>query len=227
MSRRCRTRLMIQWVSRLWILEAISGSATRVAWADAVVLPFRGILHGYPGTGDAVLWDRAHWTSRFARLAAEGFSDVVWYGPNELTNGEHVLVGHVHFPEARERPPDELERIIAQFRWLFQQAHAHGLRNTLVTEYYDLKVRAAIEALVYARTGQPEGRMAAEALADSALAGYVRAAQLMAEKVDPYYEQLTGARLSEGGKTVPELLAAEKAERRRLPALFSWPGSRP
>jgi hypothetical protein len=116
-------------------------------------LEFRGILASYadprkgspdgkplPGAswdvGSPAFWDREAWDARLSRWSAEGYNAVVWLGPNEFGAacvGDHILLRHEEFPEARELPPEQSETIIAEMKWLFQQAKELGLRNFLYT----------------------------------------------------------------------------------------------
>lgn len=93
----------------------------------------------------------------------------------------------------------------------------------LLAEYYELKVNAAIEAIVYSHSRKPEDRSAAERLADGALAKYIEAAAFMHERLDPYYERLTGRPMHEAGRELGELVEDERKDRADLAVLFGWP----
>ena len=115
-------------------------------------LDFRGILASYsdprkgspegplPGApwdvGSPSFWDRAAWEVRLSRWSAEGYNAVVWLGPNEFGAacvGDHILLRHDEFPEARELSPEQSETIIAQMQWLFRRAKDLRMGNFLYT----------------------------------------------------------------------------------------------
>ncbi|MBI4553153.1 MAG: hypothetical protein HY710_12890 [Candidatus Latescibacteria bacterium] len=98
-------------------------------------LPFRAMLAGYPNPEDPTFWNKKYWNDTLVLWSGEGYNAVIWYGPNELTNGQHVLLRHAAFPEARELTPEETERRIAQMEWLFHRAKALGLKNVLLTQH--------------------------------------------------------------------------------------------
>lgn len=98
------------------------------------VLPFRAMLAGYPNPENQTFWNKDYWNDTLVLWSGEGYNAVIWYGPNELTNGQHVLIRHAEFPEARELTPEEIERRIAQMGWLFHRAKALGLKNFLLTQ---------------------------------------------------------------------------------------------
>ncbi|NKB65444.1 MAG: hypothetical protein GKR89_00145 [Candidatus Latescibacteria bacterium] len=98
-------------------------------------LSFRGYLQGYPNTHSDVFWDSAYWDEMLRARADEGFTAIVWYGPNESTNGQHMLVRHRQFPEARELTVEENDRIIAHWQSIFARAHQYGLENYLLTQH--------------------------------------------------------------------------------------------
>jgi hypothetical protein len=91
------------------------------------------MLAGYPNPDDKVFWNKDFWNDKLTAWSRDGYNAVVWYGPNELTSGEHLLIRHVKFPEARHLTPEESERRIAQMAWLFHRAREHGLKNLLLT----------------------------------------------------------------------------------------------
>lgn len=99
------------------------------------ILSFRAILQGYPNPDQKAFWDRDLWNRLIVGWSEEGYNAVVWYGPNEFTNGEQLLVRHVEFPEARELSRGECERRIAQMQWLFHRARELGLKNVLLTQH--------------------------------------------------------------------------------------------
>lgn len=105
-------------------------------------LDFRGILavYGHPRRGvDSNFWDCARWADRLRGWGGEGYNAVVWLGPNEFgaaaQGADHLILRHVEFPEARELPAEENERIISQMKWLFRTAREHGLANYLYTHF--------------------------------------------------------------------------------------------
>lgn len=116
------------------------------------LLSFRGILATYadprtaaPGDtlpnsswdeGSRSFWDRAGWETCLARWSTEGYNAVVWLGPNEFGAacvGDHILMRHDEFPEARELSPEQNDTIIMQMQWLFRRARELGMRNFLYT----------------------------------------------------------------------------------------------
>lgn len=98
-------------------------------------LAFRGFLQGYPNTDNEVFWNTQYWDDLLKDRSNEGFTAVVWYGPNEFTNGQHMLVRHIEFPEARELTEAENDRIISHWQWIFDRAHEYGLGNYLLTQH--------------------------------------------------------------------------------------------
>ena len=98
-------------------------------------LPFRGYLQGYVDPSHDVFWNQEYWTQRLQELRTEGFNAIVWYGPNELTNGRQLLVRHERFPEARDLSKSESERLIAQMQWLFREANNLGIQNFLLVQH--------------------------------------------------------------------------------------------
>lgn len=97
-------------------------------------LPFRAILQGYPTPEAEVFWNRDHWARVIRGWSEEGYTAVVWYGPNEFTNGQQLLLRLEEFPEARELAAEESERLIEHMRWLFRCAAEQGLRSFLLTQ---------------------------------------------------------------------------------------------
>jgi hypothetical protein len=97
------------------------------------ILSFRAMLAGYPNPNDKEFWNKELWNNKLAGWRREGYNAVIWYGPNELTSGEHLLIRHIQFPEARELPPKENERTITQMSWLFRRARELGFQNLLMT----------------------------------------------------------------------------------------------
>lgn len=97
-------------------------------------LPFRAMLAGYPSPEDEIFWNKDYWNGKLILWSGEGYNAVVWYGPNELTNGQHLLIRHAEFPEARELTTEESERRIGQMQWIFHRARELGLRNFLLTQ---------------------------------------------------------------------------------------------
>lgn len=129
-----------------WLAEAALVCSLAVLAACAVdasdgdpgqssrLLPFRAMLAGYPGPEDKTFWDEEYWSEKLVGWSSEGYNAVVWYGPNELTNGQHMLIRHAEFPEARELPLEEVERRVAHLNWLFHRARELGLKNFLLTQ---------------------------------------------------------------------------------------------
>src|SRR5438128_1548465 len=91
------------------------------------------MLAGYPNPNDKDFWNKELWNGKLAGWRRDGYNALIWYGPNELTSGEHLLIRHVQFPEARELPPEENERRIAQMAWLFRRGRELGFQNHLMT----------------------------------------------------------------------------------------------
>ena len=98
------------------------------------VLPFRGILQGYSHPEDEVFYNKSFWENKIAEWNKEGYNSIIWYGPGELTNGEHLLIRHIKFPEAREISKEENEKIIDQMTWLFEISDKYGLKSYLQTQ---------------------------------------------------------------------------------------------
>ena len=92
----------------------------------------------------------------------------------------------------------------------------------LLASYYERKVAAAIEALVYAQSGRQADRRRAERAADDALATYLVAARFMHERLDPYYERISGAPLHGAGVLLPELIEKERRDRQMIGRIFGW-----
>ena len=92
----------------------------------------------------------------------------------------------------------------------------------LLSVYWEKKVQAAIEALVYSHSSQPERRRRAEELASEAVEAYRIAVEFMQEKLDPFYVQLSGSPLTDAGESLESLLHKEEEERLKLASLFSW-----
>ncbi len=108
---------------------ASSGTAPRAP------LAFRAMLVGYPHADDPGFWNQAAWEQRLEAWSQEGFNALVWYGPSELTSGEHVLAAHAEFPEAAELPAARHREIAAHVRWMFATAQDLGLRSYLLTQH--------------------------------------------------------------------------------------------
>ena len=95
-------------------------------------LPFRGKMVELEIPLDAA--GKTRMEELLARLSEEGYSAVVWLGPNELwPPANHRLIRHQEFPEARELSDDEIERNIAEMQWLLGQAKLRGMQNFLYT----------------------------------------------------------------------------------------------
>jgi len=126
---------MLRHSSRKFGLAFLMVSQVAFGASREQSLSFRGYLQGYPDPDQAVFWDVDYWDSALRERASEGFSAIVWYGPNEFTNGRHLLVRHSEFPEARELSAAENERLIAHWQVLFARAHEYGLENYLLTQH--------------------------------------------------------------------------------------------
>ena len=98
------------------------------------VLPFRGILQGYHHPENEGFFNKEYWVSKFVEWNKEHYNSVIWYGAGELTNGEHLFIRHVKFPEAREISKEENEKIITQMNWLFETSDKYGLKSYLQTQ---------------------------------------------------------------------------------------------
>lgn len=112
----------------------VAGEASQAQQSDGT-LAFRGYLQGYANTDNEVFWNFDYWAAVADTLAAEGFTAIVWYGPNELTNGQHMLVRHDEFPEARELTPERNDSIIDLWQRIFDHARTQGLENYLMTQH--------------------------------------------------------------------------------------------
>jgi hypothetical protein len=84
---------------------------------------------------DGDFWDRDRWNKYLSLWSGEGYNTVFWYGPNELMTGDQMLVRFQEFPEAREIPADQSEKIIAQVKWLFRRAKELGMKNILYGDF--------------------------------------------------------------------------------------------
>ncbi len=98
------------------------------------ILPFRAMLQGYSHPENEVFYNKEYWEGKIVQWEQEGYNAVIWYGPNELTNGEHLLVKHMEFPEAREISATENQKIIDQMNWLFTTSKKHGIESYLQTQ---------------------------------------------------------------------------------------------
>ena len=90
----------------------------------------------YAAHGDAEaarqFWDMAYWDRVLETLADEGYNAVLflpepWQGHAWQT----FLIRHDEFPEARDMPVEDYDRVIAQVRRIFARAHELGLKNFL------------------------------------------------------------------------------------------------
>ncbi len=101
-------------------------------------LEFRAMIAIYsdPRT-KSDFWDKKLWESKIAKWSQEGYSSLIWLGPNELgaaaQGGGQVLLTLDEFPEARELSAEKSERIIGQMKWLLGRAKESGLKNFLYT----------------------------------------------------------------------------------------------
>ncbi|MDO8312860.1 MAG: hypothetical protein Q7T25_13060, partial [Sideroxyarcus sp.] len=98
-------------------------------------IDFRGLLVSpTPSRFDPMLSDRPGWESVFALWKTEGYNNLVWLFSNELCGtGNHFLLRHEQFPEARELSPEQVEKNIADMNWLFSRAKQLGFGNYLYT----------------------------------------------------------------------------------------------
>ena len=58
----------------------------RAAESADDALPFRG-LQGYTNTDNQVFWNVDFWDAHLRDLAREGYTAIVWYGPNNPAAG--------------------------------------------------------------------------------------------------------------------------------------------
>jgi len=94
----------------------------------------------------------------------------------------------------------------------------------LLSRYYELKVQAAITALVYAESKKPEHRAEAEKLADDAMNFYINQTAPAMQKLDPIMQELQGCVMGGlHGTSIPQLIEDEKKDRADLATLFHWP----
>jgi hypothetical protein len=93
---------------------------------------------------------------------------------------------------------------------------------SLLADYYEAKVRAAVCALIYGFGGKQRYRGEAEEQADRAVVLYDKAIAFLAETKDRPRGTLRGRW---GGKslTLDELVERERQERKDLAKLFGWP----
>src|SRR5580704_2995405 len=84
---------------------------------------------------DGDFWDQERWDKYFSLWSREGYNTVFWYGPNELMTGDQMLVRFKEFPEAREIPAEQSEKIIGQVKWLFRRAKERGMKNILYGDF--------------------------------------------------------------------------------------------
>ena len=77
-------------------------------------------------------WDMAYWDGVLSTLAAEGYNAVLYVPePWQGHAWQTFLIRHDEFPEARDMPPGEYDRVIAQVNRIFRRAHELGLKNFL------------------------------------------------------------------------------------------------
>ncbi|MFG0258527.1 MAG: hypothetical protein ACF8GE_11555 [Phycisphaerales bacterium JB043] len=106
-----------------------------------------------------------------------------------------------------------------------ERVRALARASELLSQYYQMKIAAAVAARVYAESGRSMDRVEAERLADIALKQYQETATYMHEHLDPYYIEISGSPLTEAGLRFPELIEAEQRERRDIAEIFGWPES--
>ncbi len=121
-------------MTRLTFLLLITGILYFGCESTHDQIPFRAILQGYSHPENPTFFDKDYWQSKMVRWNRERYNAIIWYGPGELTNGEHLLVRHLDFPEAREISMEENERIIDQMNWMFTTAKDYGLKSFLQTQ---------------------------------------------------------------------------------------------
>jgi hypothetical protein len=92
----------------------------------------------------------------------------------------------------------------------------------LLTDYYERKVLAATEALIYGFGGPESSKAAAEKFADEAVERYEVAINFLWEEIDRKSGKIKGRWLDGKALTLPELIDREKRERKELAALFAW-----
>lgn len=122
-------------ISPMMILSACQVIERRSGRTSEGGLAFRAMLVGDSHPDDPRFWNQEAWRKKLESWRAEGFNALVWYGPNELTSGENVLVRHARFPEANELPPERQRRLTEHMSWRFRTAKALGLRNFLMTQH--------------------------------------------------------------------------------------------
>jgi hypothetical protein len=92
----------------------------------------------------------------------------------------------------------------------------------LLTDYYERKVLAAAEALIYGFGGPESSKRAAEKYADEAVRRYEAAINFLWEAIDRKSGKIKGRWLDGKALTLPELIEREKRERKELATLFAW-----
>src|SRR5437867_4489156 len=77
-------------------------------------------------------WDMDSWERILATLAGEGYNAVLYMPePWQQHAWQTFLIRHDEFPEARDVPLGQYDRLIAHVRRVFARAHGLGLRNFL------------------------------------------------------------------------------------------------
>jgi len=125
------------------VLVAPSGPAwanDRIDWIavrNRRPLAFRAfyVNYGDPHNSQNFFWNREYWTRKLTNIAGDHYSAVIWAGPNLLWPPvKQTLIRLEEFPEARDTPPEDVERMIKQMQWIFAEAKRRGLKNVLYTQ---------------------------------------------------------------------------------------------
>lgn len=77
-------------------------------------------------------WDKANWERVFKVSAEMDYNAVIYFtNPWLVHQWQTFLIRHEKYPEAREMPEEEQEKVIEQARWIFAKAKEFGLNNFL------------------------------------------------------------------------------------------------
>lgn len=77
-------------------------------------------------------WDKKGWEESLRKNAEDGYNVMVYFVQHWLVHTwQNFLLRHEEFPEARDFPEEEQERIIDQVKWIFATAKSFGLMNFL------------------------------------------------------------------------------------------------
>ncbi len=93
-------------------------------------LPFLGRIVNVE-IGSPAIADREGWEKELSRYSAEGYTAIIWMIGELSFNGAQTMLRIEDYPEARELPPEQVEKNIADFTLMFQCAHKLGLRTYL------------------------------------------------------------------------------------------------